>query len=749
MGIDDVLKGAAFGAAFEEGPKQVVELVSKALKFRATRRDLEDAVHRAIPVAQEMKRLNQELDHPEEEVTWLLEDALKSLTRSNILLMPTMARDVQKTLLMVRNGIQGKQLKSRFKPPPKPDLVVGIGFDNPLSLFNRLKNQLLQTGTSLLVLTGLAGYGKTTLATLLCWDDHVRGKFGQNILFLTVSKSPNLKTIVQSLYQHYGLVVPDLDLAGDRRTLSHLKNLPEEIMRNPTMLVLDDVWPDSHHLIDAFKVQQLSDYKILVTSRFNLPGFEPVYRMEPLCLQDSVTLLRRLALPNDGPSTLSNYDYEEKRGLTQQRQKRKKLSKGRPIIESHTELSSILKKYLDDGLEDKPIIKECFMDLGLFPEDQKIPVAALIDIWTERLNKPDDDHRTQKLKEADALNIVYDLTDRHLAKLVVRSYVSLLASNFFSSIREAGIDLHDYSNHHFLMQHDLMREMVEASQEPYRQRKRLMFDTNEKNWSQHNQQNTVARTLSISTCNIFTPEWDDIVKAEVVEVLVLNLRTKKYTLPEFTRKMKELKPEKNQVGTCSVTTFGKWHNLRKFSLYNCNIREAFESDSISISEALPNLVELCVDYCKDLVKLPPGLCDITSIKKLSITRCMRFIALPQDIGNLKNLKILRLSSCAVFEEIPASITKLLQLRFLDISGCVSLRNLPGEIGNLRNLERLYMIGCSSCKMPCSITQLESLEYVRCDEETATTWKEEFKPSLPNLKIEETNHHSLFIFYNSM
>jgi len=82
---------------------------------------------------------------------------------------------------------------------------------------------------------------------------------------------------------------------------------------------------------------------------------------------------------------------------------------------------------------------------------------------------------------------------------IVYGYASLLASNFFSCIRNVGIDIDDYCNHRFLLQHDLIKEVVEASQEPYTQRKRLMFDMNENNWSQQRQQNTVATTLSIST----------------------------------------------------------------------------------------------------------------------------------------------------------------------------------------------------------------------------------------------------------
>lgn len=270
---------------------------------------------------------------------------------------------------------------------------------------------------------------------------------------------------------------------------------------------------------------------------------------------------------------------------------------------------------------------------------------------------------------------------------------------------------------------------------------------------------------------MLTPDWSNIVKAEVVEVLVLNLRTNKYALPEFIRKMSNLKVlivtnyngfhfaelnnfeilgclpnlKRIRLQQVSVPSLCKLNNLQKLSLYMCETSRAFRSDTISTSDALPNLVELCVDYCKDLVELPAGLCDITSLKKLSFTRCISLLALPQEIGNLKNLKTLRLSSCAVLEKIPASIGKLLQLHFLDISGCVSLHvPLPEEVGNLCNLEELHMTGCSGDTLPGSVTKLERLLHLICDEETAEFWTRYFKPSLPKVEIEEAKNDKLFI-----
>ena len=134
-------------------------------------------------------------------------------------------------------------------------------------------------------------------------------KFGENILFVTVSKSPNWKTIVHKLFQHYGSDVPDL--CGER-TVRQLKNLLAEIGQSPMMLVLDDVWEGSEPLIDAFMVPHLSDYKVLVTSRVKLPRFENSCRLEPLCPEDSVELFRHFALPNDARSSVIHEELIQK-----------------------------------------------------------------------------------------------------------------------------------------------------------------------------------------------------------------------------------------------------------------------------------------------------------------------------------------------------------------------------------------------------------------------------------------------------
>jgi len=87
------------------------------------------------------------------------------------------------------------------------------------------------------------------------------------------------------------------------------------------------------------------------------------------------------------------------------------------ILESDTDLLFRLQQSLDI-LETKFSIneKECFMDLGLFPEDQRIPVAALIDMWAELYNLNEDG--------SNAMSIIHDLITRNLINVIVTRYMA-------------------------------------------------------------------------------------------------------------------------------------------------------------------------------------------------------------------------------------------------------------------------------------------------------------------------------------
>ena len=276
----------------------------------------------------------------------------------------------------------------------------------------------------------------------------------------------------------------------------------------------------------------------------------------------------------------------------------------------------------------------------------------------------------------------------------------------------------------------------------------------------HTSSSTVDVKYVASADETFTSDWCDMLPDEA-EVLVLNLNSSQYSLPCFTKKMKKLKVlivtnygfhrseikkfellgslsnlKRIRLEKVSVPSLCELKNLQKLSLRMCNTRQAFENCSIQISNAMPNLVEMSIDYCNDLITLPDGLCEISPLKKLSITNCHKLSALPQGIGKLENLEVLRLCSCSDLLEMPNSFEGLNKLSCLDISDCVSLTKLPDDIGELKKLKKLYMKGSKLGELPYSVHKFEQFKHeinVICDEETVTLW-ENFR-AFPNLKIE--------------
>ena len=92
-------------------------------------------------------------------------------------------------------------------------------------------------------------------------------------------------------------------------------------------------------------------------------------------------------------------------------------SDGQFFFNSDTKLLDNLQKSLEFP-DDKVNIKNCFVDLGSFPEDQRIPAAALIDMWAELCELDEDGIH--------AIAILEELTNRNLARLVMARYALLL-----------------------------------------------------------------------------------------------------------------------------------------------------------------------------------------------------------------------------------------------------------------------------------------------------------------------------------
>ncbi|CAN7127929.1 unnamed protein product [Brassica rapa subsp. narinosa] len=804
----ELVVGAGVGAVASEILKLVIAEAKLVFAFKTVSKDLASTMEELVPIVREIEQ-TQGVEEVEELKT--LKDTIdkaqvlveeckgvkkwKSVLKSYytrrvykinkkmldfcqvqlpLILLRNQGRYSALTLEAFNNGVETicKMIKLMHVRPrvytnlcsvPKLDGKAHVGLDWPLK---KLKNKVLDDSLDSLLVTASPGCGKTTLVTKLCHDQEIKDKF-KHICYSVVSSTPNFRVIVQNLLQHNGFEAVTFE--NDPQAANALIDLIEELTEDGSvLLVLDDVWLGTDDFLNYFRVK-LPGYKILVTSRSNLPSFDYTYPLQPLNEKDAKALLVHVA---PRPYNASQAEYEE---VLQEILKRcnglpllievlgvslkdKRLYDWKCQVESWSEketiLDGVLHRLQPSFTALKPHLKECFMDMGSFLEDQKIRASVLIDIWVELYYG--------KGTTSDDISMAY------------MKYLVDLASQNLLNLIPIGRNEHEdgFYNELLVTQHDVLRELaIHESKET--KRLSLVIQGDYYPDDLLSSQTESARFLSISTDDLFSSSWEEMDSFQFpnVEALLLNISSSNYALPRFIdtmqklkvviiinhgpgpailtnlsclsslKKLKRIRLEKVSISFLDILKL-QLGSLKKLSLFMCCFGEvSHDKNEIDVSKALSSLQEMDLDYCYDLEKLPNWISEAVSLEKLSITNCNKLSMLPEAIGNLSKLEVLRLSSCISLSELPETTARLNNLQFLDISDCLGLRKLPLEIGRLEKLKKISMNKCWKCELPDSVRNLENLE-VKCDEETAVVLWKLLKLKMRNLdvQVEETEHN---------
>ncbi|KAF8024261.1 hypothetical protein BT93_F1453 [Corymbia citriodora subsp. variegata] len=599
---------------------------------------------------------------------------------------------------------------------------------------------------------GIGGSGKTTLAKEVSKDDEIRGYFNNRVLFLTVSQSPNVDLLKAQIRGHImgneGVssfdLVPQWNLQYDLGTPTRR-----------TLIVLDDVWSSSV-LEQLQAVSGAPGCKTLVVSRFKFPEVNNDYEVELLREQEAMTLFCHSAygqksIPPGADKELVKQVVDECKGLplalkvigaslrdqlpTFWRSAKNRLARGEPICESHgrklLDRMAISVGYL------KRKVKECFLDMGSFPEDTKIPLDVLINMWVE----------IHDIDEEEAFAVVVELSNKNLITLVKDVRAGEIYSSYFNVS---------------VTQHAVLRDLAFHlnSQEEVNKRKRLLMPTREnelpREWERNSDRPFDAQIVSVHTGVMNEMDWPRM-EFPKAEVLILNFSSDSYFLPPFLEYMPKLRAlivinhstsnavlrnfsvfssltklrslwlERVCVPRLSETTI-PLNDMKKVSLVLCKINDSLDPSTVDLPQIFPCLSELTIDHCDDLLELPPSICRAQSLKTLSITNCHSLQRLPADVHKLSSLAILRMYACPNLRMLPPEICQLGCLKYLDISQCVNLMDLPQELGNLGQLEKIDMRECAQIRrVPRSASLMKSLKTVICDEEVSWGWKDVVKP----------------------
>ncbi|GMI82606.1 ADR1-like 1 [Hibiscus trionum] len=639
-------------------------------------------------------------------------------------------------------------------------IIGGVGLDLGK---NKVKKMIIgRDDLSVVGIWGIGGSGKTTLANEICKDNQVRSHFNDRILFLTVSQSPDLQQLRARIWGF---------LTGNE-AMGYTNNLfvPQGMLQcewgsGPrTLVVLDDVW--SLSVLEQL-IFRIPTYKTLVVSRFKFPTtvVPEVYKVELLREDESLSLFCHSAfgqtsIPPTANETLVKQIVNECKGLPLALKvigaslrdqpemywasAKKRLLRGEPICESHEnkllERMAISVEYLNKK------VKECFLDLGSFPEDKKIPLDVLINMWVE----------IHDIDEEEAFAILVELADKNLLTLVKDARVGDAYSSFYEIC---------------VTQHDVLRDLALhlSNRGDVNERKRLLMPRRDtelpREWERNTDQPFNAQIVSVHTGEMREMDWFRM-EFPKAEVLVLNFSSTEYFLPPFIDDMPKLKAlivinygtteailQNFSVFTNLACLRSLWlekvwvpqltnptvlmKNLQKLSMVLCKVNNSFNPSVLDLPLIFPRLSELIIDHCDDLIKLPSSICEVNSLKSLSITNCHRLCELPADLGMLKKLQILRLYACPELKMLPPSIGELIGLKYLDISQCVNLRCLPREIGKLASLEKIDMRECSQVMSPSTRTPLSNLKSLRrviCDDEVSWQWRY-LEKAMPDLYVQ--------------
>nr|VDD37453.1 unnamed protein product [Brassica oleracea] len=158
--------------------------------------------------------------------------------------------------------------------------------------------------------------------------------------------------------------------------------------------------------------------------------------------------------------------------------------------EKETNLDGVLKLLQPSFTTLEPHLKECFMDMGSFLEDQKIRASVIIDIWVELYGKSPTSSSLAYMKYLD------DLASQNLLKLI-----------------PLGRKEHEdgFYNELLVTQHDVLRELAihQSKQEAVLERKRHSLVIQGDNYPDDLllSQRESVRFLSISTGQLFYRDY--------------------------------------------------------------------------------------------------------------------------------------------------------------------------------------------------------------------------------------------------
>ncbi|XP_031254079.1 probable disease resistance protein At4g27220 isoform X2 [Pistacia vera] len=494
--------------------------------------------------------------------------------------------------------------------------------------FDEIMEALKNDGTHMVILYGMGGVGKTTLAREVRKTVKEKGIF-KDVVMATVSQTPNFRNIQGQLADFLDLkLTQETEEGRAQRLSSRLSN------SNNNLIILDDVW-EEFDFEEKIGVPLSKGCKMLLTTRnkkiYTHREYQLLIPLNVLEEHEGVALLKRQACLDDDCddlNTLATRIARECDGLPLALVTIGRYLNGEKKIEMWEFVCDKLKKSKLEDLyhvnsEQRGVyaslklsydylktneIKFCFLMCSLFPEDFEIPLEDLVRIGV-------------------GLDLYKGVSSIEEARRALRSMVETL--------KALGLLLDAYGKE-FVRMHDIVRDAclwITSKGENIFMSKigmDLMQLTREKGWKQYTAISLLENKLKELSVRLVCPK---------LKLLLLGGENQWSPLKvsdECFQEMKALEVVSLRYVDLSLKSLQFLTNLKTLVLSNCNLR------------------------------------DISFLAKVNKLEILSFRG-------------------SRFDELPIELSELKELRMLDLRKCYQLKRIPSNlIRSFSQLEELYM-----------------------------------------------------------
>lgn len=540
------------------------------------------------------------------------------------------------------SGLHGGDTEELRRYYEQSDEIFGIG-----DQVEKLKGWIICKGSDeksdykleKIVIVGMGGLGKTTIADVIFNDSDVMKHFDRNIKVVVshFTEEDVGRSILEKLGEKSGEQPSEL---GGHIADEMLNQIISRLEQESCLIILDDIWDNDHFawwknkFFPRLSNSTLKKTCIIVTTRdhgvASKIGVHEDRVHEPPFLEenDGLLLFSKYALASidvKNESRRKIFEEEGKKivakcgglplaiktiGALLGSEPNSSLAGWKRIWESFREPISqkenIVMNSLELSYKALPLpLKQCLLYFSVFPEDYKVQAERLVHWWIG-------EGLVQGTKSKTATEMGFE----HLSKLVSRCLVE--------AVERRGYDGAVYS----CKMHDMVRDftLLKAKDEQI-----CSFDQNRQHFSDHSR-------------------WWGLISATEAKSFKASSKLRALLLMFGDQAIIDI-------------NLGSFHSLRALDLSNNDLD----------SNAL-----------KDLFKL---IISLERLAYLNLSGAKGLKEIPKSISKLRVLQLLVLNGCVNLSKLSPSVTDLKRLLVLDLESC-GLKYLPHGLGTLCKLQEL-------------------------------------------------------------